>query len=757
MKTILTLMAVVAWVGFALGDVGVTLPSGTSHESYTIGSDPVDKDPSYWYIDNGVPNNRVASLIGDRYDGERPDQFAGQVNAKILNVDCGMDSGVFYKMAPSSEAKGESVEIPTEGIFIDTVMKFDPMAETPVVSADDDKLVVWMKEGEPGEMNLMVTAGYYDQSGHISTKHYRVKETGFKPKTWYRVTVKAIREVRRPHPNPEERIMAFVIYVDQKMLTYEDDAFDPSSWIVDDLMAEVSLRYYGAARHALFPSRIAWDCVDGRRLTSVGYVGRGSVDDISFTERKPSFASSKKPVLVTWSHGVSSLTITPAGGTPVTLSDLSGGGSYPFEIDAGVEQLTVNATYADHSAGLKYISGRWGADAETTMVKTGSSSATFSALHENSVCCVEAILPVFSVGGEFFESPAEAIRAAAGMSRDSAKTIVLEQDAVIECGPDAAALNVPCEAYVRLDLNGHTLAGALNAEGEGDVTVNVAGHLWIDDSVGDGRVFGVEGVSDSPAVFAENPGVIEFERGTVEGSVLADFEGVSDRLADFMTISGGRFLASANDYDALSECVRDARYELVEKDGYFELKLRAETPEQEEIAEALATAGFSETARGAIATREAYEAFVAYCGSELGLGVKASDGGSLPAFADDSGSGSAQTRVKENALVSYALDAGRIERALKSGDVVIDEARSLADGAMELTVRIEGVVPGDEIRDDVLRRVLTVRGGTTPASMEEANVEVFGRCAEVGVIRVKARPKAGVAAESFFYQAVINK
>ena len=155
---------------------------------------------------------------------------------------------------------------------------------------------------------------------------------------------------------------------------------------------------------------------------------------------------------------------------------------------------------------------------------------------------------------------------------------------------------------------------------------------------------------------------------------------------------------------------------------------------------ALEADGFS-TAAGVVTNKVEYDALIAY--------VEEKTTASSPA-----GLTAAQ---KANAVLCYALQASAIPATeIVKEDVTIDAIETGDDGAVDLTVAIDGVTVGASVPAATLAKIVTAKGGVALGSMSTENVIVSGHAVETGKVKITVTPKAD-SPTSFFTSVIINK
>ena len=236
---------------------------------------------------------------------------------------------------------GDPVDIAATGTYLDTLVQFTPTegGNAPTTESDD-KLAIWLNVDSsvtPNVTNLMVKANLYDFGEAPSAAEATftlAPATGTKEIVageWYRLTIKAIRNVMTTDENGV--IPAFEIYVDGIQMRATTAQF--TSAMVTQLSGMNALSEDAAAAIAankLFPSlQEMGNQGDIPQLQGIGFKGSGALDDIVWTTDDP-FDVPAAAFTLTWPAGVTPVSYTIDGGTPVSISSESS----PFSIPGGV-------------------------------------------------------------------------------------------------------------------------------------------------------------------------------------------------------------------------------------------------------------------------------------------------------------------------------------------------------------------------------------------------------------------------------------
>ena len=220
----------------------------------------VDIEP----LEDGVAviSNWNGETIPASYDKSRGDNYLKLEGAPLISR--------------YAKAGGGTVEMTSEGVYIDTLVQFTVSEDTQDQTTEDgDKLCIWVNvDSETGATNLMVKAGYIsdDTGEHIAPTAYTTDYSfGGDDNGWHRLTVKAINGI-----DEFGVLTGFVIYVDGVAVKTS------MSVMCDEFAAFSPLAVEGA-----FPSLIYSLSSGGGTLESIGFKGSGSIDNVQFTTENP--------------------------------------------------------------------------------------------------------------------------------------------------------------------------------------------------------------------------------------------------------------------------------------------------------------------------------------------------------------------------------------------------------------------------------------------------------------------------------------
>ncbi len=536
MKKIITAMAAAVSALITFSAAHADQISGTSFESSeyeelgprTIGSliTTTESENKYWFSTlTGDDLTADAGVITNAspYTGtSRPDAYSGD-NTKYLSLDT---SAPIYRTINANDGSADITSLTGtaigDGLYLDTLVQFtaaDTVFEADAL-ADGDKIAISYVESDDGITNFVIRAGYVNGSSVIQT-NYIMNSFEFDKTAWHRLTVRTIADVGTESKTAP---VGFVVYVDGNALTYSTEVAAGDETFVGGLNSTASTYLYNSEIHALLPSAIAYGGTGYSTLSAVAFKGNGAVDDISFTQVKPSFITEGTSVTVAWDAGVASIKVND-GNSDIVDTAVSGEGSTNLVLSSATK-LTVTATYAEG-----YQSGTWNASA-------GSLAGNEWTVAAGATLNVVSMRPLFQVGetnyGTFTEALAAAV--AAGTS-ESPATIKMLADVTLS---DVAQIT---EGYIVIDLNGKTLQAA---SGNEFTLGNVGGHLTITDSATGGAVaVPVEG-SGAVLVYGDSA-YTTINAGRFEGVI-----GVTGQSAvqskDILVLNGGSFAGASGEF-----------------------------------------------------------------------------------------------------------------------------------------------------------------------------------------------------------------
>jgi len=256
---------------------------------------------TYWSeLANSTNTYTVEEMGAYTTGGGHPAAFVGPgilSSTNALNVKTTFGKPLSFKA--NTDGTGASIGA---GLYFDSLVKFTVCEEPPEETYDGAKIVMWLQERYNAlddtiveGTNLMVKAGFlsFNESIQVSPFVYTCGNTidaDFADK-WHRVTIKAIGDITNGGGVP-----GFAIYIDGenvggiiKVHRNEQDAWD-SSFANHYSLNEVA-RNIGTA---LFPSMVQGGDSGKSTLTSVGFDGTGSINELLFTATAPDFADDEQ-------------------------------------------------------------------------------------------------------------------------------------------------------------------------------------------------------------------------------------------------------------------------------------------------------------------------------------------------------------------------------------------------------------------------------------------------------------------------------
>lgn len=547
------MLAMLVAISCAFGAWADTHISGTDFSGLSAGPFVLNRDDSgqatdstFWY--NGAPSDFEGTIVTDGV-------------GKFLDFESNITNPLYRTINNCYEAESIS-ELPKRaigtGLFIDTHVQFTPYLvnenhPAPEALSTDDKLIVWVREtevdGNANITNLIVTAGYYDAFNAVSASNYVVRLSSDKVSelcsNTNRLTIKSFSCITDKANGP----VGFVIYLNERPIEYDADAFAVGCTYVDDLAATPG-SYYEYGHHMLFPSLMG-DLANYDKLIGVGYAGMGKIGDVIFDDKTtdfPPFAADANDFRIVPGDGVESYVYNNVEYTT----------EQAFSVPATVATVTIsNVQYA---TGWQHKEGTWYNG--TTIVAneydavTDTDYGTF-VLANGATLNIAGFQANYTVGGEPYQTlfggsvtePTGAFAAA-----KNGGTIVLNSDIIIAEGVNEQIV-VGEGDELTIDLNGHTIQGTA-ADG---TIVNEGGTLTIvDNSVGQtGKVLGC--LVANPDYDSEDPDsepLIDNEQALLitEDAVATTLDAgtyefiTKDELNNSLVISNGAYLC-VNEYN----------------------------------------------------------------------------------------------------------------------------------------------------------------------------------------------------------------
>lgn len=500
MKKVLAILAVVGFASFGFADEPVDIGTNmASFEGLTLNEDDGEgtqvpasggllneageldttaddagqsDGPFFWYLPGTrfdaelivTPYETNADgVISYNYDAHGFDGslFSG-VQSNYLSI-CTVDQPLSRSVLPRMAQTTTAADI-GNGIYIDTLIQFQPSEVAPTVDMGTDQLLVWMQEVEADEgadieaaTNLVVTAAYLKTSeNQLDASNYvvTVANTTVNPGEWHRLTVKSIKDI-----STDSRVAGFVVFIDGQVATSTE-----SRGVTGSAMSNLNPAAADwAEQNALFPGLMDITYADKNgKLAAVSFDGTGAIDDLSIARSAPfPGANDKTRLRIEITEGVTAVTVTwgTSGSYEFTDADIAAKVATVVMQEPGNVVATVTATYDEDNGWKKHKDG-WQIFEESCVEGTNEGEYVI-ALGTMGDILVKAFQPKFMVGDEEFDSldgDTGAIAAAADRSTEQAPgTIKLLANY-------AGQVVIPEGAYIVLDLAGKTIQGVYNEE-----------------------------------------------------------------------------------------------------------------------------------------------------------------------------------------------------------------------------------------------------------------------------------------------------
>ena len=520
MKKLMTMIAAVA-TAFGLFAADPADDRGTSFEGATDGATlnasvgeilelpkplAVTTD-NYW---NGLDTAGQTQLIKEYQAtfANRPSQYDGESNDFCLELATGTSVLERYR-----KPNGGTTDILNGNLFFDSVVNMTAFEDAPTIP-QDAKIAVWLQEKlneetqDPVATNLMVT---------INGNDYACGDYSSILEQWARVTVKALKLGNGK--------IGFVVFVNGEMVKV-DGEITPITY-TDYANYNSNAKKY-ADEAALFP----FDGAD-TTITAAGFAGKGSIDDLVFTETAPDFDYAADFAFCTI-EGATGIKSFEVAGTTWNKDDDA------LEVEVVNGQVPVVNITADESYFVTQTS------------KTFTDVTDGDELTVDGAKALGATVKIDGQADQYFENAAAAIEHLNGLTSATTATLTLNAG--------SGAIEIDNEYLtLTLDLAGKTIEG----ETDEDVILVSEGVLTITNSTDTiGKVV-ANGTAKAVKAIAEEA-TLNITAGIFDGAA---------HLIDDATISitGGKFLAEKNEKDKLEEFI-PAGSMLVEENGYFVLK-----------------------------------------------------------------------------------------------------------------------------------------------------------------------------------------
>ena len=517
MKKLMTMIAAVATAfGLYATDTGTSFEGVEAEGTLESNTNVIKELPdfqatalTYWanLDDTAVIKARDVAL------SNRPEQYDGQANIYCLELATG--TKVIERYA---KAGGGTTRITDGNLFFDSVVNMTAFEDEPTIPTDA-KIAVWLQDTSDIEeatpaTNLVVT---------INGENY-IADGNWESilETWARVTVKALKLGNGK--------IGFVVFVNSTIVTCTDLAYDMTGY-------NDNAKQY-AGMKALFPF-----AGDDTTIKAAGFAGKGSVDDLVFTETPPSFdyADDFKFFTLGWdTTSVASVEDFTANPTNLLVDGLQK--TYTYVAQEGYINGSTNITGV---AGQTYTITA--AKLAATVLKWDDQAEDWKPVEGGYVSSFADALALVDNTGKF----------------------------KIELGQDEGAITINKACDLTLDLAGYVIKSTV--EGTAAIAV-AAGNLTIIDSSAPqtGVVTGyynagTETYGEALSIASTYTGLVTINAGTFDGAVANSIEETPE---EHLAITDGLFSVAENEYwDACSilATIPDGA-EWAKKDGYFYLK-----------------------------------------------------------------------------------------------------------------------------------------------------------------------------------------
>ena len=267
--------------------IGGTDFIGLTAGPFVLGLDDSGNDTgtTFWY--NGAPSDFEGTIVTDGL-------------ANYLDFESNITNPLYRTISSCYEATSPSQFTATPigtGLFIDTHVQFTPYLvnenhPAPSKLANDDKLIVWVREtevdGDANITNLIITAGYIAGNGNVSASNYVASLSSEAVSALcdgqHRLTIKSYQNITA---HSGVTVMGFVVYVDETVVEYIGDAFADGSVFLPLVPGPAQYYSQGGGHNKLLPCLMDYgtdpSAIDSySKLTAVGYAGMGKIGDVIF-------------------------------------------------------------------------------------------------------------------------------------------------------------------------------------------------------------------------------------------------------------------------------------------------------------------------------------------------------------------------------------------------------------------------------------------------------------------------------------------
>ena len=267
--------------------------------------DGFNKGDGFWTTETADENitvgmygdGNVAYTYGNPAANTRAEAF-GSAQNQFLKLETEAGKALWRNLA--AEAGGVATVDADNSYVLDTLVQFTATDEAPTAAAVD-KFILWLKSDEAaGTTSRMVTSGAIkDDLGAISSTPVTLAlDTPVVPGQWARVSVKTFKAAT------EGGNLGFVVYVDGAVASATAENY--KSIVNEGGLPESDLTEQGAYYYTnkqLFFSMIDPEGSGSKNLSSVGFEGSGSIDDLQIV------AAADAPSFTQYTPGVVNYTV----------------------------------------------------------------------------------------------------------------------------------------------------------------------------------------------------------------------------------------------------------------------------------------------------------------------------------------------------------------------------------------------------------------------------------------------------------------
>ncbi len=353
------------------------------------------EDGVFWYSGGADDDDSTIAEYGsgDKYQYNGDVLVPGGPGSKYLSVDA--PSAALYRSIQDNGGN-KPVFLDLEGdVVVDALVQFTPGdAEVPTLD-EDVKFAISLAAEENGPTNLIVTAAGRGTYGkYYGATNYVLNVANIDPDEWYRVTIRAVATLGQDVARKDVGVLGFVVYIDKQIVSCADDDYaDKLPVIEDDLNATCQ---YLIENKQLFISRVRKGRDTSLKLSSVGFSGTGSIDDITLCNAdEAEFAAIPDVFEIIWRTGITGFSYQIDDNPAVSYENTSAkAGRLVIPVASGANSVFITNIVHDAEVILQ-------AESFTFAVAGGYGEILSSRKHDN-----------FSIGDAQYSSLEEAIAVA---------------------------------------------------------------------------------------------------------------------------------------------------------------------------------------------------------------------------------------------------------------------------------------------------------------------------------------------------------